>query len=255
MIDKDSYNNTFWGNEISYNTLAGVHIKGPAADNNLFYKNYFKNNTPIARDDNPNSNWNTSNIGNYWGDYDGEDVNGDGIGDTPYTIPGNAGSTDYLPIWDIAAPIITINSPNPNDVFGLIAPSFDVSIIEQNLDEMWYTLDNGLHNYTFEENNTIDQSAWDATPFGSITLSFYARDKIGYVGSADVIILKEEQALTITINSPNDGDVFGSKAPDFDITVEVPDLDKIWYIINGSGQLYLKETLQLPFMPMIQLDT
>ena len=234
MIDKDSFNNTIWGNEISNNTLSGIHVKGPAAINNLFYENFFRNNNPIARDDNGHSIWNTSEIGNYWDDYVGEDADGDGIGDTPYTIPGSAGSIDYLPIWDEIAPIIVINSPNPNDVFSLVAPIFDVSIIEPNLDEMWYTLDNGLHNYTFEENGTVDQSAWDLAPFGSITLTFYARDKIGYVGSANVIIEKEIQALTITINSPNDDEIFGTDAPNFNITVNVADLDKVWYNLNGG---------------------
>ena len=241
MRDKDSFNNTCWGNEISNNTLSGIHVKGPAAINNLFYANFFRNNNPIARDDNDHSNWNTSIIGNFWNDYTGEDANGDGIGDTPYTIPGTAGSIDYLPIWDEIAPIIIINSPNPDDVFSLVAPSFDVSVIEPNLDEMWYTLDSGLHNYTFEENSTINQLAWDAAPFGSITLTFYARDKIGNVGSADVIVEKEVQALTITINSPNDGEIFGSDAPGFNITVNVANLDKVWYNLNG-GNPYLIES-------------
>ena len=241
MIDKDSFNNTCWGNEISDNTLSGIHVKGPAAINNLFYENFFRNNNPIARDDNDHSIWNTSIIGNYWDDYGGEDANGDGIGDTPYTIPGNAGSIDYLPIWDEIAPIIIINSPNPDDVFSLVAPNFNVFVIEPILDEMWYTLDSGLHNYTFEENSTIDQSAWDAAPSGSITLTFYARDKIGNVGSADVIIKKEVQVLTITINSPNDGEVFGSDAPSFNITVNVANLDKVWYNLNG-GNPYLIDT-------------
>ncbi|NPD89699.1 MAG: hypothetical protein HGN29_13390 [Asgard group archaeon] len=61
--------------------------------------------------------------------------------------------------------------------------NFDVTITEPNLDEMWYTLDSGLHNYTFEEIRTIDQSAWDAASAGSITLTFYARDMI------DILVL------------------------------------------------------------------
>ncbi len=238
MIDKDSYNNTIRGNEISYNTL-GVHIKGPAADYNLFYENFFRNNTSIAKDDNANTIWNTTLIGNYWDNYDGVDANGDGIGDTPYTIPGTAGNLDYLPIWDDIAPIIIINSPNPNDVFGNSAPNFDVTITEPNLDEMWYTLDSGLHNYTSEEIGTIDQSAWDATSEGNITLTFYAIDKLGNIGSAGVIIIKDVLVLTITINSPDAGEVFGNDTPSFDITVTGVNLDTVWYTLNGSIPYYI----------------
>ncbi len=239
MIDKDSFNNTIWGNEISYNSASGIHIKGPSADYNLFYENFFRNNTPIARDDNANTIWNTTLIGNYWADYAGVDANGDGIGDTPYTIQGTGGNQDYLPIWDDIDPIIIINSPNTNDVFGLNGPNFDLTITELYLSEIWYTLDNGLHNYTSEESGTIDQSAWDATSEGSITLTFYARDKVGNIGIADVIIIKDVQVLTITINSPDAGEVFGNDTPSFDITVTGEDLDTVWYTLNGSIPYYI----------------
>ena len=175
-------------------------------------------------------------IGNYWDNYTGSDANNDGIGDDPHDF---GMGIDYLPICDDTAPIIEINSPNPNDVFGLNAPNFDVTITEPNLDEMWYTLDSGLHNYTFEDIRTIDQSAWDAASAGSITLTFYARDMIGYIGSAEVIIIKDVQAPTITINSPNAGDVFSTDAPSFDITVTDANLDTVWFTLNGGIPYYI----------------
>ena len=42
--------------------------------------------------------WNSSEIGNYWSDYEGEDADGDGVGDTPYLINSHTGSMDYLPV-------------------------------------------------------------------------------------------------------------------------------------------------------------
>ena len=55
---------------------------------------------------------------------------------------------------------------------------------------MWYSLDGGLHNYTFTENSTIDQLAWSALPEGSVTITFYANDMLGHETSEDVIITK-----------------------------------------------------------------
>ncbi len=234
----DTDNNIISNNEISSNSLFGVYIV-LGSNGSLVYSNYFVLNGEHAVDYGyPSSNnvWNSLLIGNYWDNYTGSDINNDGIGDDPHDF---GTGIDYLPIWDDTAPVITINSPNPNDIFGLNAPNFDVTIIEPNIDEMWYTLDSGLHNYTFEENGTIDQSAWDVAPSGSITLTFYVRDMIGYIGSAEVIIIKDVEAPTISINTPDAGDEFGSDAPSFDITVTDANLDTVWFTLNGGISYYI----------------
>jgi len=101
--------------------------------------------------------------------------------------------------------------------------------------EMWYSLDGGLHNYTFTEfTGTIEQLAWDALSDGMITLTFYASDVPGNIGSAELTIIKDTQAPTITINSPADDEVFGASAPAFIITVNDESLDSMWYSLDGG---------------------
>ncbi len=96
-------NNTFFNNDIIENDVKGVSLieESGKCENNLFYNNNFTNPAGInAVDNGTNNRWDNGELGNYWHDYAGKDKNDDGIGDTPYDIPGSAGSQDNFPIWD-----------------------------------------------------------------------------------------------------------------------------------------------------------
>jgi len=102
-------------NTISDNFYAGIGISG--ASNNFIYHNTFRTNRYQAYDDATNV-WDNGypSGGNYWDDYTGSDADGDGIGDTPYVIPGGI-NTDRYPLMapyaneDTIPPAVKILSP------------------------------------------------------------------------------------------------------------------------------------------------
>ncbi|TKJ19407.1 MAG: hypothetical protein CEE43_15355 [Promethearchaeota archaeon Loki_b32] len=181
--------NDFTENIIYHNTI-GIYLDSGCI-NNSFYKNFFLQNGKHTVDDGTDNTWNSTTLGNYWDNHTGPDANSDGIVDNPYAyIGGSAGSIDYLPMAEDGAPNITIITPSEGDSFASVAPSFEIEVVDIYVWEMWYTIDGGLHNYTFTENEMINQSAWDALPEGSVAITFFAIDIVGNEASEEVTVIK-----------------------------------------------------------------
>jgi parallel beta-helix repeat protein len=84
-----SASNTIHNNTIVNNNVTGIDIL-TFSENNTIYHNNFINNTQDAQDAENNTWYNaTLQEGNYWYNYTLDDKNNDGIGDTPYEIPGD----------------------------------------------------------------------------------------------------------------------------------------------------------------------
>ncbi len=78
-----SHNNTIVSNTIEDNEL-GLFF-GYSNSNTVYYNNFINNTEQADVMDSQNI-WDNGAEGNYWSDYEGEDLNGDGIGDTPYVV-------------------------------------------------------------------------------------------------------------------------------------------------------------------------
>jgi len=83
-----------------YNNEKGVYIEQSSNNNIVYHNNFFKNDVDAS--DKCNNTWYNGIQGNYWDDYRGVDADGDGIGDTPYTI--SEGNVDRFPLTSIIFP-------------------------------------------------------------------------------------------------------------------------------------------------------
>jgi len=92
------------GNTFTANVLAdnGHHLyTNLDSESNVFTENVFLGDAAaLVSDRGVGNRWSVSGIGNYWGDEEIRDVNGDGLGDDPYTVY-PAGVTDDAPLASI----------------------------------------------------------------------------------------------------------------------------------------------------------
>ena len=128
---------------------------------------------------------------------------------------------------------IIINSPKYNEIFGATPPSFEIYVPNKNVDKLWYTCDGGLTNITFTSNGTINQVVWDGLPIGNVLLTFFAKDTYSSEWSASIGIKKVGTIPLIVIHSPGANEVFGSTAPNYNITISGEN-ESVWYTLDGG---------------------
>ena len=148
---------------------------------------------------------------------------------------GNIGSVQVTVIKDTTNPVIIINNPNYSDQYSASPPSFDINLIEINLDSIWYTMDDGLNNFTIiSTTGSLNMNTWNLLLDGSITVTFYANDTAGNIGFTQVTVIKDTISPVITIIVPINDGMYSSSPPDYDIDIFEDHLDLIWYSMDDG---------------------
>lgn len=145
---------------------------------------------------------------------------------------GNIGYRDRIIQKDASTPRIFINWPVPNQLCGVNAPSFSLTIDEANIQTKCYSI-NGRPNITFTGETQFNALEWDTAGNGTVSIAFYVIDKAGNVNSSEIIVRKDAYIPDITIYAPLQDDIFTSNPPGFNISIVEEELVSTWYTIEG----------------------
>jgi len=91
-----SNNNYIFSNNISKNEY-GVRLYSFSSNNTFYHNNFLQNKNQVWSES--ANEWNDAIGGNYWSDYTGQDLDRDGLGDTPYVIDAN--NRDPYPLMGV----------------------------------------------------------------------------------------------------------------------------------------------------------
>jgi parallel beta-helix repeat protein len=174
-----------------YNNEIGID----AGLNNSIYCNNIINNSVQAHNSGGKNQWDNGTMGNYWSDYNGIDLNRDGIGDVPYHIEGK--NWDWYPLMHPYGGIITkprrgylymadreiISTPFGNTI---IIGGITINVATNDFVKVDFYVDNKLKNTDTEP---PFQWKWNEKAVWKHTVKVVAYDDIGNTRNDEIDIV------------------------------------------------------------------
>lgn len=139
--------NGFITNNDLLSNYYGIFLLAPS-NNNLIHHNTVKEHVYYAYGTSITNQWDDGSEGNYWGDYDHVDLDGNGIGDAPYPI--NSMGEDRYPLVDFNNTRFKVLNPIPANESTIVPVGISIK----------FFLSESAIPETFEGNITV----WPTTP-------------------------------------------------------------------------------------------
>ena len=226
-----SSNNLLKGNVLSCNTY-GVDPESESDNNLVYHNNFIDNAEQVVWNPDCLNTWDDDSKGNYWSDYTGTDSNGDGIGDTPYSIdPMNRDRYPLMTPWGILHDVAVIDVTTAADeVYRGQMVNITVVVENQGTEEETFNVTTRYENATLSLLGTVGtQEVTNLAPDATVNLTFLwnttgVQACVLYTIEAEASIIPDE--IDTADNTYIDGTV-KVKMPgdvDGDGTVDVADL-------------------------------
>ena len=144
---------------------------------------------------------------------------------------------------DILAPDFEIASPTTYQVCTDIAPNYQLTTSDTDVNTIWYTLNGGGNIMASSLTGQIDQTAWGNLDNGSVNIEFFMEDDIGNIASKEVEVYKNYEIPLVSVNSPFPNHFCGIKAPSYSISIfSLWPINEIWYSLNYGQNISTTET-------------
>jgi len=149
----------------------------------------------------------------------------------------------------------SVLSPLPNQVFNATPPNLTIWAPILDLDEIWYSMDDGVHDFTlFYQNGTLPAEKWNSLDNGLINLTIWVNDSFGNAARKTVLFEKDVE-IPLLILSSHDGDlVFNGTSPTFVLHVSEPHLESIQYELRDPSNDTLLTGTLLPSPPSFEFS-